>query len=154
MARRRPRRPGRRLLGLDLGERWVGVAATDDTGVLASPVATVDLRHQDIDAVLEFAKQHAVSGIVVGLPRTMSGSEGFQARQTREQAAEIQERTSIPVLYWDERLTTALAERITRGKRGKSRRKKAVPPDALAAAILLQSYVDANPVEPGHPGGW
>lgn len=152
MARRRGR-PGVRLLGVDLGERWIGVAATDDTGILASPVETIDLRRLPLSTVAAIAAERAVSGIVVGLPRTMSGSEGFQAEKARGQAAELQEVTDIPVLFWDERLTTAMAEQIaSRGRRRKGRRPP--QPDAVAAAILLQSYIDANPVRSGQQGPW
>jgi len=138
------RRPGRRLLGVDLGERWVGVAATDDTGVLASPVDTIDIRRSSLDAVIRFAVERDVSAIVVGLPKTMSGSEGFQARRARDQAEALRVMTDLPVIFWDERLTTAMAERIAQ-RGGRKRRRGAVQPDALAAAILLQSYIDANP---------
>lgn len=143
MARRR-RRPGLRLLGVDLGERWIGVAATDDTGVLASPVETVDLRRGSLGEVARLAEERDVAGIVVGLPRTMAGQEGFQAKRARTQAAELQELTDRPVIFWDERLTTAMAEQIaSRGKRRRGGRD--TPPDAVAAAVLLQSYIDANP---------
>lgn len=142
--RRSRRRPGRRLLGVDLGERWVGVAATDDTGVLASPVNTIDIRRVSLDTVIRLAVERDVAGIVVGLPKTMSGREGFQAKRARDQAETLQELTDLPVIFWDERLTTAMAEQIA-DRGGRKRRRGAVQPDALAAAILLQSYIDANP---------
>lgn len=141
---RRAKRPGLKLLGVDLGERWIGVAATDDTGTLASPLQIVDLRHSSLADVAELASEQSVAGIVVGLPRTMGGREGFQAEKARAQAAELQRFTEIPVLFWDERLTTAMAEQIaSRRKRRRSHRK--IQPDAVAAAVLLQSYIDANP---------
>ena len=148
---RRTRRPGRKLLGVDLGERWVGVAATDDTGVLASPVETVDLRRTTLAAVAELAAERAVAGIVVGLPRTMAGKEGFQAEQARSQAEALQQLTEIPMLFWDERLTTAMAERIA-ARRKRRRGSRDAPSDALAAAIMLQSYIDAHPIRRGDPG--
>lgn len=143
-ARRSRRRPGRRLLGVDLGERWVGVAATDDTGVLASPVQTIDIRRSSLDGVIQIAVERDVAAIVVGLPKTMAGSEGFQARKARDQAETLQELTDLPVIFWDERLTTAMAERIAE-RGGRKRRRGVAQSDALAAAILLQSYIDANP---------
>ncbi len=133
-----------RLLGVDLGERWIGVAATDDTGVLAAPVETIDLKRRPLADVAGIAAERSVAGIVVGLPRTLAGDEGFQAKRARDQAAELQGETDIPVVFWDERLTTAMAEQIS--KRSRRRRARATQPDAVAAAILLQSYVDANPV--------
>ncbi len=149
---RRFRRPGLKLLGVDLGERWVGVAGTDDTGVLASPIETIDLRRAPLSMVVNLATERAVAGIVVGLPRTMAGKEGFQARKARDQAAELQSLTEIPVMFWDERLTTAMAEQIA-SRRKRSRSNKAKPPDAVAAAVLLQSYIDANPVRPRRLNG-
>lgn len=147
MVHRSRRRPGRRLLGVDLGERWIGVAATDDTGVLASPVETIDIRRATLDAVVRLAYERDVAAIVVGLPKTMSGQEGFQARKAREQANAIQSLTDLPVIFWDERLTTAMAEEIF-ARNTRKRRRGASQPDALAAAILLQSYIDANPYRP------
>jgi putative Holliday junction resolvase len=141
---RKARRPGRKLLGVDLGERWIGVAATDDTGVLASPVETVDLKRASLAVVVELAIERAVAGIVVGLPRTLAGKEGFQAEKARSQAAELQQFTEIPVLFWDERLTTAMAEQIA-GRSKRKRNRRHAQPDALAAAVLLQSYIDAHP---------
>ncbi|MEZ4520130.1 MAG: Holliday junction resolvase RuvX [Thermomicrobiales bacterium] len=129
---------------MDLGERWIGIAGTDDTGVLASPIETLDLRRATLASVARIASEQAVSAIVVGLPRTMSGTEGFQARKARDQATELQGLTDIPIIFWDERLTTAMAEQIA-ARRKRRRSAKAEPPDALAAAVLLQGYLDANP---------
>jgi putative Holliday junction resolvase len=142
MHRRRERRPGAKLLGLDLGERWIGVAITDDTGVLAAPLETLDLRRVGLDAVARIAAERGVAGIVVGLPRTLSGEEGFQARRAREQAAELASHTDLPIVFWDERLTTAMADQIA-ARRG---RRKGGQHDAVAAAILLQSYIDTYPI--------
>ena len=129
---------------MDLGERWIGVAGTDDTGVLASPITTIDLRRLPLSEVARIAEERDVGGIVVGLPKTMSGKEGFQAERARAQGAELSECTTLPVIYWDERLTTSMAEQIA--KTGKRRhRKRNAKPDALAAAVLLQSYIDAVP---------
>jgi putative Holliday junction resolvase len=144
MVRRLRRRPGRKLLGLDLGERWIGVAVTDETGVLASPSSVVDLRRASLAEIARLARALNVAGVVVGLPRTMSGTEGFQARRAREQAAELARLLDVPVVFWDERLTTAMADQIV-ASRGRRQRGKTTQYDALAAAIMLQSYVDAHP---------
>lgn len=147
MRRKRERRPGAKLLGLDLGERWVGVAITDDTGVLAAPVQVLDLRRVGLDAIARLAEERGVAGIVVGLPRTMAGEEGFQARRAREQAAQLAAHTDLPILFWDERFTTAMADEIA-ARRG---RRKGGQHDAVAAAILLQSYIDAHPIRRQRP---
>jgi putative Holliday junction resolvase len=114
-------------------------------------VQTVDLRKATLAAVVELASERSVAGIVVGLPRTMAGREGFQAERARNQASDLEQLTEIPILFWDERLTTAMAEQIAARRSGKRGGKK-TQPDALAAAILLQSYIDAHPVRPRRRG--
>lgn len=140
---RRYRRPGRKLLGLDLGERRVGVAVTDDTGILASPLEIIDLRRHSLERVADLARQLGVAGIVAGLPRTMSGTEGFQARQTREQIDQLRQLTDLPIILWDERLTTAIADQMLSSKR-RSPQQRRKERDALAAAVLLQDYINAH----------
>ncbi len=143
--RKRTKRPGAKLLGLDLGERWLGVAVTDDTGVLAAPVDTIDLRRDELDSVVRFAEKFEVAGIVAGLPQTLSGQEGFQARKARDQVEELRLLTNLPIVFWDERMTSQIADQLS--KRHKKRAKTKA--DAIAAAIMLQSYVDANPFQTG-----
>lgn len=138
-------RPGRKLLGLDLGERRVGVAISDDIGIFASPSETIDLRHTSLRRVAELADRHRVAGIIVGLPSTLGGEEGFQARETRTMAAEIEEFVDIPIRFWDERLTSAIADQLMyQNKRAKRRKKE--ERDAIAAAVMLQGYLDAHPL--------
>lgn len=144
--RRKPRRPGPKLLGLDLGERRIGVAVSDDLGIIASPLSIVDLKRQSLADVAALATQLGVDGIVVGLPRGMRGDEGYQARETRAMADDIQQLVDVPIVYWDERLTSAIADRVlaAHGKPAKSRRAER---DAIAAAVMLQSYLDAHPLD-------
>lgn len=142
--RRKQRRPGPKLLGLDLGERRIGVAVSDDTGVIASPLRIVDLRSETLADVATIAETLRVDGIVVGLPIGMRGSEGPQARETRELAAELAQLVDVPLMFWDERLTSAIADRAL-ANAGRSSRERRVQKDAIAAAVLLQSYLDAHP---------
>lgn len=144
--RRKPRRPGPKLLGLDLGERRIGVAVSDDTGVIASPERIIDLRRATLDDVVRIATEYRVDGIVVGLPKGMSGGEGYQARETRAMAAEIEALVDVPVIFWDERLSSSIADLALSGsiKSPRERRKQL---DAIAAAVTLQSYLDANPID-------
>src|SRR5690349_9515953 len=93
---RKPRRPGPRLLGLDLGERRVGVAVSDETGIIASPHQIIDLKHTPLDTVASLATALSVSGVVIGLPRTLRGEEGFQARVTRAMATELGNLLDVP----------------------------------------------------------
>lgn len=138
-------RPGRKLLGLDLGERRVGVAISDDIGIFASPQETIDLRHSTLRRVAELVERYQVAGIVIGLPSTMGGEEGFQARETRAMAAEIGTLVDVPIRFWDERLTSAIADQLMyQNKRAKRRKKD--ERDAIAAAVMLQGYLDAHPI--------
>jgi putative Holliday junction resolvase len=142
---RKPRRPGPRLLGLDLGERRVGVAVSDETGIIASPVRIIDLRRSTLEDVARVADELRVDGIVVGLPKGLAGGEGFQARATRVMAAELEAHVTVPIIFWDERMSSAIADRAL-AETGRSPRDRRKQLDAIAAAIMLQSYVDANPM--------
>lgn len=148
--RRKPRRPGPKLLGLDLGERRIGVAVSDDTGTIASPERIIDLRRATLEDVAGLADEFKVDGIVVGLPKGMSGDEGFQARETRAMAAEIEALVSVPIIFWDERLSSYIADQAL-SARVKSPRERRKQLDAIAAAVTLQSYMDANPLERSMP---
>lgn len=141
-------RPGRKLLGLDLGEVRVGLAVTDDLGSIAFPAGVVDLRRQSLDDVAQVARDRDVEGIVAGLPTTMGGEEGFQAREARAMAAALAELVSVPIVFWDERLTSTIADRVLEGRAGKKRKNRTSGDrDAIAASIMLQSYVDAHPIQ-------
>jgi putative Holliday junction resolvase len=147
---RKPPRPGRKLLGLDLGERRIGVAVADDTGLIAAPHSIIDLRRTPLAAVAELARRLQVDGVVVGLPTSLSGDEGHQAREVRTMTAEIEQALDVPVVFWDERLTTAIADRLLQ-ERERSPRKRREQRDAVAAAILLQDYLDAHPIRRSLP---
>jgi len=144
--RRKPRRPGPKLLGLDLGERRIGVAVSDDTGIIASPKRIVDMRYATLEDIARLATEFNVDGIVVGLPKGMSGDEGFQARETRAMAAEIEALVDVPIIFWDERLSSYIADQAL-SARVKSPRERRKQLDAIAAAVTLQSYLDANPLD-------
>src|SRR5688572_22956632 len=100
-----------RLMGIDAGERRVGVAVTDEFRMIASPVTTVVRSKSEIGEFRELAARYGVGGIVAGLPRGMSGREGQQAGDAREYAESLAEQLELPLRFWDERLTTAMAER-------------------------------------------
>jgi len=133
--------PGR-LLGLDLGERRIGVALGDPTGFLASALEVLASRGRarDVEAVREIAAREGVGAVVVGLPVNMDGSYGPQAEKSRRFGAALAA-AGVEVVYWDERLTTVEAQRYLR-ESGMSRQKRRDTIDAAAAAILLQSYLD------------
>jgi putative holliday junction resolvase len=134
--------PGRRI-GLDVGGRRVGVAISDELGLVASPLQTVDLKRGGIDELLRLIEQHQPSEIVVGMPTGMSGREGPQAKAVREFAAKLAERVSSPIYFWDERLTSFAAEQsLIESGHGRERRKQLI--DAVAAALMLQGYLESR----------
>lgn len=131
-----------RYLGLDIGDRWIGVALSDPSAKLASPL-TVLKRSDDIadmEAIVSMIKKHDVGLVVVGLPRMLNGSLGIQAQKVEFFKIKLHDKVNIPVEFRDERLTTVSARRFMRasGKK-KSRRKR---DDAIAAAVILQAFLD------------
>lgn len=131
-----------RLIGLDVGDRRIGVAVSDPTGYLASPVAVYQRRDlaSDVRHVLELAEEYEASGFVVGLPKNMNGTEGFQAEKTREFADALVAH-GASVAMWDERLSTI---EVTRRMVEQGKRKRGIQArvDAEAAALILQTYLD------------
>jgi putative holliday junction resolvase len=137
-----------RVLGIDAGERRVGVALSDETRLIASPVTVLDRRDglaPVLEAISQLARAEAVHHVVVGLPLNADGSHGRQARRA-EQFARIAERVvGLPVELWDERLSTREAEAILRAQGRNMRRvRERGQVDAVAAAVILQDYLDAH----------
>jgi len=132
-----------RLLGVDPGERRIGLAISDEGGTIASPVdALAAGEGQDAaGAVLARARELGAEGIVVGMPITLRGEVGPAASQVQAFVEELRSRSSLPVAVCDERLTSAVAERALRegGMRRRARRKRI---DQVAAALILQAYLD------------
>lgn len=136
------RTPGR-ILGLDFGSRRIGMAVSDPLGITAQPLPPL-LRqgnNRDIEAIGALAREYAVHSVLIGLPLTMSGEEGTQAKQAKTFGEKIAERLGIPVETWDERMTTVQAERhlLASGVRRKKRKELR---DSLSAVILLQTALD------------
>ena len=135
---------GRRVLGIDVGTVRVGLAVSDETCTLASPLATIPNDSRTMWArITREMEDRDVDRVVIGLPRRLDGSEGDASEHARMFAAELAERTATPIELWDERFTTTIAERslIESGVRRKRRREVI---DAVAAAVLLQSWLDAR----------
>jgi putative Holliday junction resolvase len=132
-----------RILGLDVGEKRIGVAMCDPLGILASPLTQISRtgKQAAIEAILDLVRQYEVERIIAGLPYSIDGSLGQQARRVSDFLQKLSERLDIPVETWDERYTTVAAESkmIEAGIR-KERRKKQI--DAAAAALILQEYLD------------
>ena len=132
-----------RSLGLDIGDKRIGVALSDPDGLLASPFTIINRREEmaDIKAITDFISQHQVGQIIVGLPRSMDGSIGKQAEKVKDFTQKLCRHTEVPVEFRDERLTTVLAKRLMQAAKTKKSRGKAQD-DAIAAAIILQGYLD------------
>ncbi len=134
-----------RVLALDVGDRRIGVAVSDPTGVLATPLLAVDRADpaSELNELLRLIDQHEASEIVVGFPRTLQGDVGPQARKVRRFVASLSERTDVPVATVDERLSTVQAERMLSESPGRGSRDRGRV-DAAAAAVILQSYLDSQ----------
>ena len=132
-----------RMLGLDVGDKRIGVALSDPGGMIASALTVLNRSENasELEAITELVGEWEVEGIVVGLPFSMDGSEGGQAGKVREFCQMLSECVTVPVLTWDERLSTVAAERIMLDA-GMKREKRKDKRDAIAAAITLQGYLD------------
>ena len=135
---------GKRLLGLDLGSKTIGLAICDSSFVIASPLETLRRRKFTQDAIdLEaLIAERNVGGLVLGLPRNMDGSEGPRAPSTRQFAANLLGRSDIPIAFWDERLSTVAVERLLIDEADLSRRKRGDVVDKMAASYILQGAID------------
>lgn len=131
------------LAGLDLGTKTIGVAVSDSMRQVASPITTI--RRQkftlDADALLKIASDRGLTGLILGLPRNMDGSEGPRAQSTRAFARNLSRLTDLPIGYWDERLSTVAAERaLLEGDTSRKRRAEVI--DQVAAGYILQGALD------------
>ena len=143
----------RRILALDLGERRIGLAVSDPLGLTAQGLKTFERRNRrhDLEALKELAEQYQVGLVLVGHPLHMNGRAGAQAEKAEAFAEALRRHLGLEVRMWDERLTTAQAERVLRSSgMGLEKRKRAV--DRLAAVLLLESYLDSMAVEGSRQG--
>jgi putative holliday junction resolvase len=139
-----PRFPGLRYLGLDIGNRRIGVAVSDDLGLTAQPVLTLERRssrREDLRSLARLCRRFGVVGIVVGNPVHLSGEPSPQATKTQAFAAELGELTSLPIHLWDERLTTRDAHQILY-QAGHARQEHRKVVDQVAATLILQSFLN------------
>ena len=134
-----------RILALDMGERRIGLALSDPTGLLASPIEALELDgHEPAHEVAaRRASSMELSEIVVGMPYSMSGARGRQAGRVAAFVRELAGLVEVPVTTVDERLSTAQAEKLLRGQGVETSREKGRL-DSAAAAVILQSYLDSR----------
>ncbi|MDO7908117.1 Holliday junction resolvase RuvX [Paenibacillus sp. JX-17] len=134
-----------RKLGLDYGDRRIGVAVSDAFGWTAQGLEVIERRsdESELGRIAELVRDHEISEIVVGLPKNMNGSVGPRGEICIQFAGRLQEQLNIPVHLWDERLTTVSAERaLLEADVSRKKRKQVV--DKLAASLILQNYLDAH----------
>lgn len=133
----------RRLFGVDLGTRTIGLALSDGRLAIATPFTTIQRTKfgRDAEQLARFVSEQDVYGLIVGLPLNMDGSEGPRAQSTRAFVRNLQQKLDLPVAFWDERLSTIAAERAML-EADLSRKKRAERIDAAAAAFILQGALD------------
>lgn len=132
-----------RILGLDIGDKTIGVAVSDLMGWTAQGIEVIKRtdENQDLQRLQQIVQQYEVESIVAGLPKNMNGTIGPQGEKVQHFAQKIKDTINLPLEFWDERLTTVAAEKLLIGadvSRGK--RKKVI--DKMAAGFILQGYLD------------
>ncbi|HSM95852.1 MAG TPA: Holliday junction resolvase RuvX [Rhizomicrobium sp.] len=135
--------PNTRLLGFDLGEKTIGLALSDTMLTVATPLETLKRGKFGADAVVieSLIQKHGVGGLVIGLPLNMDGTDGPSAQSARAFARNFAARTSLPIVFWDERLSTAAVTR-TLIEADSSRKRRSEVVDKMAAAYILQGVLD------------
>lgn len=137
-----------KVLGLDLGSKTLGVAVSDSLGLIANPIGTYKFLENHLQEALEYVKilvaEHGIKKIVLGLPKNMDGSIGFQGQYALKFKDMIIEATALDVVMIDERLTSKIANQAMLSA-DLSRKKRKTKIDKLAATIILQSYLDSIP---------
>ncbi len=131
------------LIGLDLGEKTIGVAVTDSFLSVATPLETVRRKKFGVDAarLIDIITDRRIGGLILGLPRNMDGSEGPRCQSTRAFARNLEKLVDLPIGFWDERLSTVAAEKALL-EADTSRKRRAEVIDHVAAAYILQGVLD------------
>lgn len=145
-----------RIMGLDYGDKTVGVAVSDSLLLTAQPVETVKRERanklrQTYARIEVLIQEYDIEKIVVGLPKNMNNEEGIRCVQTREFAETLERRTGLEIIFWDERLTTAAADAVLE-EGGVSRQKRKAYIDKIAASMILQGYLDSLSGNTGQDG--
>lgn len=132
-----------RFLGIDHGDVRIGIAMSDETGFLASSLCTIQNGKNAIDEIVALLTEHVVERVVVGLPRNMNGSYGPATDKVRTFIEKLSKKTEVPIVEWDERLSTVSAHKMLREAGLDGRKRKGVV-DQTAARIILQHYLDSQ----------
>lgn len=134
-----------RILGLDVGSKTVGVAVSDELSLIAQGVTTLKRKglRQDIKQLLNVIEEHEVKKIIVGLPKNMNGSLGPSAKMVLSLIEELRKSIDLPIVTWDERLSSVAAERaLLEADMSRKKRKRVI--DKVAALLILQGYLDSQ----------
>lgn len=135
-----------RIIGLDVGDKTIGVAMSDELGITAMPVTVISRTgslKREIGEIRRLVEENGVGRIVVGMPFMLDGTKGIQAEKVDAFVEELQRRLRVPIVTWDERLTTSEVERILiASDQSREKRKKVI--DKMAAAVILRSYMDSR----------
>lgn len=139
-----------RVLGLDVGSRTIGVAVSDPLGITAQGLPTIlrTNKRTDFQHLAQIVQKYDVREIVVGYPLRLSGNEGSQSQKMQVFAEQLRKKSGLPVHLWDERLTSTQANRILR-EADLSIKKRGEAVDRMAAVLILQSWMEANPLGEG-----
>jgi putative holliday junction resolvase len=132
-----------RVLGIDHGDVRIGIAMSDETAFLASSLCVLDSTNAGLDQILSLIEEHQIEKIVVGLPRNMNGSYGPATDKVRKFIGKLKTKTPVPVVEWDERMSTVSAHNALREAGLDGKQRKGVV-DKVAAQIILQNYLDAQ----------
>ncbi|KAF0140233.1 MAG: putative Holliday junction resolvase [Rhodospirillaceae bacterium] len=137
-------KPGQPLLGLDLGHKTLGLALSDVSLTVATPLGVVERQSlvKDIGALIRAMHAHDVGGLVIGLPLQMDGTEGTQAAATRAFVLAVLQRVDVEIAFWDERLSSVAVERMLITEADLSRKRRKAVLDRAAAAYILQGVLD------------
>ena len=130
-----------RYLGIDFGEKRIGVAISDPSGRIAFPLEVIEVREPPFRKICEIAERYKVGKIIVGFPRSLSGRIGPQAKKVEDFISELLKHSPVPVERWDEQFTSREAERILL-EMDMGRKERKIKRNAVAAALILQSYLD------------
>ena len=133
------------LLGLDLGSKTIGLAVSDPSLIIASPIETIKRTKftADANALLRIHKERNIGGWILGLPVEMDGHEGARCQSTRQFAANFMEVSDLPIAFWDERLSTSAVNRFLIGEADMTRKRRGKVVDKMAAGYILQGALDS-----------
>ena len=135
-----------RKIGVDIGKARIGVAVSDELGILASPYKTLDAKglEEDVDVIVSLVQEKMADTVVLGLPLALDGTDSEITLYARSFADNLQTKTSAKVVLWDERLTSYEAEEILKSRKIKDWRERKKLLDQVAASIILQSYLNVK----------